>query len=98
MTRKVFWEDPYLTEIETTVTGVKGNDITVDRTIFFAQSGGQESDHGTINDRRVIQARKEGKEIIYTLEDSHRLQIGDQVKMAIDWERSARTSPRTRRG
>jgi Ser-tRNA(Ala) deacylase AlaX len=87
MTRKVFWEDPYLTEIETTVTGVKDNDVTVDRTIFYALSGGQESDYGSINNNRVIQARKEDKEIIYTLGDGHGLQPGDRVKMTIDWER-----------
>jgi Ser-tRNA(Ala) deacylase AlaX len=87
MTRKIFWEDPYLNELETTVTGVKENDITVDPTIFYAQSGGQESDHGSINDHPVLQAHKEGKEIIYTLEDGHALQPGDRVKMAIDWQR-----------
>ena len=87
MTRKVFWEDPYLTEIETTITGVKNNDITVDRTIFYALSGGQESDYGSINNHRVIRAFREGKEIIYTLEDGHGLRFGDRVKMKIDWER-----------
>jgi len=90
MTRKLFWEDPYLTEMETTVTGVKGNDITVDRTILYAQSGGQESDHGFINYQRVLQARKEGKEIIYSLDDGHGLRAGDRVMMAIDWERRYR--------
>ena len=84
MTRKVFWEDPYLTEIETTITGVKNNDITVDRTIFYALSGGQESDYGSINNHRVIRACREGKEIIYTLEDGHGLRCGDRVKMKID--------------
>ena len=34
MTRKVFWEDPYLTELETRVTSVNDNDITVEETIF----------------------------------------------------------------
>ena len=48
MTRKVFWEDPYLTQLETRVTSVKDNDITVEQTIFYAFAGGQESDHGTI--------------------------------------------------
>ena len=87
MTRKVFWEDPYLTDIETTITGVINNDITVDRTIFYALSGGQESDYGSISNHRVIQARREGKEIIYTLEDGHGFRCGDRVKMKIDWER-----------
>jgi Ser-tRNA(Ala) deacylase AlaX len=87
MTRKIFWENPYLTELEATVTNVVDNDVMVDQTIFYAQSGGQESDHGVINNHRVIEARKEGKEIVYTLEDGHGLQPGDRVKMVIDWER-----------
>jgi len=87
MTRKVFWEDPYLTELETTVTGVQDNNITVDCTIFYPQSGGQESDQGLINNHRVIQALKQGYEVIYTLEDGHGLQPGDRARMVIDWER-----------
>jgi len=90
MTRKVFWEDPYLTQLETRVTSVNGNDITVEETIFYALAGGQESDHGTIGSSRVLQARKEGKEIVYTLEDGHGLKPGDRVRMTIDWERRCR--------
>jgi Ser-tRNA(Ala) deacylase AlaX len=87
MTKKIFWEDPYLTQLETHIATVKDNDITVEQTIFYALSGGQESDYGTIGDNRVLQARKEGKEIVYTLENSHGLKPGDQVRMNIDWER-----------
>jgi Ser-tRNA(Ala) deacylase AlaX len=87
MTRKVFWEDPYLTEIDTRVASVNGNDITVEQTIFYAFSGGQEGDHGTIGNRRVLKAQKDGKEIVYTLEEGHGLKSGDPVKIKIDWER-----------
>jgi len=73
MTKKIFWEDPYLTQLETRIASVKDNDITVEQTIFFAFSGGQESDYGTIGNNRVLQARKEDKEIVYTLENSHSL-------------------------
>ncbi len=90
MTRKIFWEEPYQTEIETTITRVKDNDVTVDRTIFYALSGGQESDCGSINSHRVVRARKDGKEIIYTVEDGHDLQHGDRVTVTIDWERRYR--------
>jgi hypothetical protein len=34
MTRKVFWQDPYLTDLDTNITSVKSNDITVEKTIF----------------------------------------------------------------
>ena len=85
MTKKIFWEDPYLTELETRIASVKDNDITVEETIFYAFAGGQESDYGSIGDHRVLQARKEDKEIVYTLENSHRLKSGDQVRMKIDY-------------
>jgi Ser-tRNA(Ala) deacylase AlaX len=87
MTKKVFWDDPYLTELETVVTAVNGNELTVEQTIFYAQSGGQESDYGSINDRQVLHARKDGKEIIYTMETGHGILFGDRVIMKIDWLR-----------
>ncbi len=87
MTKKIFWEDPYLTELETRIMSVQEHDITVEQTIFYAFAGGQESDYGTLGDHRVLQARKEDKEIVYTLENSHGLKPGDQVTVKIDWER-----------
>jgi len=87
MTKKMFWENPYLTQLDTLVASVKESDMMVEQTIFFAFSGGQESDYGTIGDRRVLQARTEGREIVYTLENGHGLKPGDQVSMKIDWGR-----------
>jgi Ser-tRNA(Ala) deacylase AlaX len=87
MTAKLFWEDPYLTEMNTTVASVIGNDITLEETIFYAFAGGQESDSGSIGDYQVLQARKDGKEIFYTLENDHRLMPGDPVNIKIDWDR-----------
>ncbi len=90
MTRKVFWEDPYLTRLAALVTGVEGHDVTLDRTIFYALSGGQESDAGTIAGRRVLAARKQGREIVYTLESTDGLLPGARVEMEIDWPRRYR--------
>jgi Ser-tRNA(Ala) deacylase AlaX len=87
MTIKVFWQDPYLTELETRVQTVNGNRITLMETIFYAFSGGQESDSGTIGNYPVLEAKKEGKEIFYTLEEDHQLQVNDLVKIKIDWQR-----------
>lgn len=87
---KVFWTDPYLTELGTEVTGVYGDDVTVERTIFFAFSGGQESDAGTIGGARVLRARTDGQQIVYTLEPGHGLRLGAPVTMAIDWARRHR--------
>jgi Ser-tRNA(Ala) deacylase AlaX len=90
MTRKVFWDNPYLTDLDTTVTGVQDSDVTVADTILYAFSGGQESDHGTIGAYPVLEARKDGKTILYRLPDDHGLKAGDAVRMSIDWERRYR--------
>ncbi|MFC0187149.1 hypothetical protein ACFFJY_02560 [Fictibacillus aquaticus] len=87
MVKKLFWQDPYATELNTCLKSVNGNEITVDQTIFYAFSGGQESDAGTIGGHSVLQARKDGHEILYTLEEGHGLQPGDQVTMKINWDR-----------
>ncbi len=90
MTRKIFWDDPYLRQLNTRINSVIGDEVTVDATIFYAFSGGQESDHGTFNDFPVIEARKSGEDIFYTLPAQHGLQKDDEVFMQIEWSRRYR--------
>lgn len=90
MTHKVFWSDPYLCELQTRVAGVNGDEVTLEDTIFYALSGGQESDAGTIGGHPVLEARKEAPEIIYRLEPAHGLRPGDSVLVHIDWPRRYR--------
>ncbi|KNB69307.1 alanyl-tRNA synthetase [Brevibacillus reuszeri] len=90
MVEKIFWTDPYLTKLDTYVTSVNHNDITVGQTIFYAFSGGQESDAGLIGGYPVLQAKKAGHEIIYTLDKEHDLKVGNRVTMTIDWTRRYR--------
>jgi alanyl-tRNA synthetase len=90
VTVKVFWQDPYLTELETTVKAVHGNQIILSGTIFYAFSGGQESDTGTIGGYHVLNAEKNASEIYYTLPDDHSLKKNDIVKVTIDWDRRYR--------
>lgn len=87
MTEKVFWTDPYLTVLDTTVQAVDGDLITLASTIFFASSGGQESDEGTIGGLPVAEARVEGTEIVYVLPKGHGLKPGDPVRVEIDGKR-----------
>jgi len=83
---KAFWDDPYLTELEATITSIDGDYVTLDKTIAFAFSGGQESDHGTIGGYEIVQAEKQGKQIIYQLNE-HALAVGNPVLIRIDWDR-----------
>lgn len=86
-TKQRFWDDPYLTHLETHITGVHENDVALAETIFYAFSGGQESDAGTIANRSVLQAAKADKEILYTLESNHGLNPGNPVTININWDR-----------
>ena len=90
MTRKVFWENPYLTVHDTTLDSVQGPEVTVRSTILYAFSGGQESDAGTIQGRPVLRARKEGPQIFYTLAPDHGLEPGQAVRLEFDWTRRYR--------
>lgn len=87
MTIKEFWIDPYKTETQAHVISVNGDQIELDRTIFFAFSGGQESDFGTIGNHQVLKAEKKEKQILYTLNPNHGLKVGDSVSVKINWER-----------
>ena len=90
MAEKIFWQEPYRTRLETRIAGVAGAEVTLAETIFYALSGGQESDHGTIGGHRVLEARKAGAEILYRLADDHGLEAGETVEVAIDWVRRYR--------
>jgi Ser-tRNA(Ala) deacylase AlaX len=90
MTNKAFWSDPYQTVLETTVATVSGADITLSETIFFAFSGGQESDAGSIAGKTVLSAQKNGLDIVYTLPDDHGLVVGEAALIEIDWVRRYR--------
>ena len=90
MTTKAFWSEPYSTSHDATVTSVSGADVTLDSTIFFAFSGGQESDRGTIGGFPVQSAKKDGVNIIYTLPQEHGLSLGQKVVVEIDWARRYR--------
>jgi len=85
--KKRFWEDPYLSYTTSIVTRVEGQTITLDQTILYAFSGGQQSDSGTIGGFELIVAKKEGLEILYTLPENHNLYVGQEVIVEIDWEK-----------
>jgi Ser-tRNA(Ala) deacylase AlaX len=90
VTRKLFWDDPYRTRLDTRIAAVNGAELQLEETIIYAFSGGQESDAGTIAGRPVLSARKDGRDIIYTLAPDHGLATGDAVTAEIDWPRRYR--------
>ncbi|MBC2655792.1 alanyl-tRNA editing protein [Pseudomonas sp. MSSRFD41] len=84
---RAFWSTPYLTSLDARVLSIEGCDVTISTTIFFAESGGQESDHGTINRIEVAQARVVDDRIVYRLAAEPDFAVGDLVNVRIDWTR-----------
>jgi Ser-tRNA(Ala) deacylase AlaX len=88
--KKLFWDDPYLTNLSTIVQSVNGQEVTLNQTIIYAFSGGQQSDSGRIGDFEILGAKKEGLDIVYTLLENHTLKKGQEVNIVIDWEKRYR--------
>lgn len=84
---KLFWVDPYLTETNANVVTITQNKITLNKTVAYAMSGGQDSDSGSIGGYEIITAQKQGKDIVYTISSQHNLDVGDNVIVNIDWEK-----------
>jgi Ser-tRNA(Ala) deacylase AlaX len=72
------------------VDAVLGNWVVLRDTVFYAFSGGQESDSGTIGGHTVLEARKKGRFIEYDLGSNHGLWSGQPVRVDIDWPRRYR--------
>jgi len=73
MTRKVYWENPYLYEIEAIVEEKKLKDnkcyVKLNKTIFYPNlSGGQPGDKGTIDGINVLNTYEEEDNIVHVLE------------------------------
>lgn len=88
--RKVFWDNPYQTHLETLVVSVANNRILFEETIAFSFSGGQESDKAYVNGLTIMHSEIDGNLIYYTLPEGHNLAASDVVTMDIDWPRRYR--------
>ena len=88
MTEKLFWQDQYLKEFEGKVIEIRGKEVILDKTVFYARSGGQPGDTGEINGIKVIDTYYDNKgNIVHLLEKEPNFNIGDIVKGKIDWKR-----------
>lgn len=95
MTEQLFAKDAYLKECAATVTAVHEGGVELDRTVFYAQGGGQPGDIGTLTPdggaaltvTNAVKGDAPGS-IVHQLEDGATPPpVGTKVTAAIDWER-----------
>ncbi len=76
--------EPYVREFEAEVTRVDGRDVVLDSTHFYAESGGQPADRGTLGGARVVDVQSGDGEVVHTLETDPDLAPGDAVVGVVD--------------
>lgn len=78
--------EPYATRFESVVTAVDGRRVWLESTHFFAESGGQPADCGTIGDVPVVDVTIENGEPVHVVETAPRFRPGTRVLCSIDWD------------
>lgn len=90
MTRRLFWEDMYAREFDAKVLGTEGTRVVLDQTAFNPRGGGLVSDTGSLDGARVVEAIKEGEEVIHLLDSPLGTSPGGAVHGSVDWDRRYR--------
>ncbi|MDG2008040.1 MAG: alanyl-tRNA editing protein [Alphaproteobacteria bacterium] len=85
----LFLEDSYIKEFNSIITGVIDDKIFLKDTAFYAKSGGQPGDQGTLNieDKayQVIETIKYEGKIAHVIQGDINLTIGQKISGKINW-------------
>ena len=86
MTIRLFDQDAYLLDFTARVLDCQcageGWDVTLNRTAFFPEGGGQGADHGTLGGARVLDAHEKNGVILHRTDTP--LPVGDMVEGHVD--------------
>ena len=88
-TEKLYYGDPFLRTFSATVLSCEpspaGFAVTLDRTAFYPEGGGQPADHGRLGAAAVTDVHEKNGVIFHTCDRP--VEIGRAVEGAVDWER-----------
>ena len=86
---KLYYQDPFLREFTAAVTSCEetkgGYLVTLDRTAFYPEGGGQPYDTGTLGGAKVLEVHEKGGIITHLCDRP--LPVGERVEGEIDWAR-----------
>ena len=87
MTEKLYDRDSHLKRFEACVRSCIPDGerfaVTLDRTAFFPESGGQYADTGTLGNARVLDVQETGGELVHYTDAA--LPVGETVTGELDW-------------
>ena len=80
----------YMRTFDAKVVSAEGDRVVLDQTAFNPRGGGLISDRGTVNGSNLVEAVKEGEEIVHLMESPVTMKPGEEVHCILDWERRYR--------
>lgn len=87
--KKLYYDSPYIREFEAAVLscaeGKKSWEVTLDRTAFYPEGGGQPADTGILGEVKVLDVHERNGEIIHYTDGP--LPVGETVLGKLDWDR-----------
>ena len=93
-TECLFRDDSYLRECEARVLAVNEQGVVLDRTVFYANSGGQPGDTGALIDSgkevaigNTVYLDQMKTEIAHVVAPGGQLSVGDTITARIDWDK-----------
>ena len=88
-TEKLYYADPFLKTFTATVLdcqpGKNGFVVTLDRTAFYPEGGGQPADQGTLDSAAVTDVHEKNGVVLHNVDSA--VEIGKTVTGVIDWAR-----------
>lgn len=84
-TKMLCYNDDF--EFVGTVIAIKDGYVILDKTGFYAESGGQVSDEGTLSGQKILEVKKESGVILHKVEYPNKFIVGDDAKGSIHMER-----------
>lgn len=92
MTEKLYYADSHIKRFEAKVLSCEkqadGYAVTLDRTAFFPEGGGQSADTGFIGSAAVSDVHEKNGEILHYVNEA--LTVGESLGCVIDWEQRHR--------
>ena len=94
MTELLYFKDNYIKNFKAQIIAIdeEKNRLTLDKTAFYVEGGGQETDKGWIifqgGKLEITKVQKKGKDIWHNFKKSSVIPVeGEEIEGELDWER-----------